>query len=387
MSKVLSFFLWSLFVIAVIGKPIEGTAQERQMGGVGVTVFTERNFRGQSSTFRRDVSDLEPLGLNDKISSIRVGRGERWEVCEHADFQGRCVVVSGSESDLRTNDWNDLISSLRRVGGGVPPRPPAQGGPYIVLFDQTNYRGNPTNYNEANPSLPNVAQSVTIGRGAWLLCEGRNYSGRCVTLDRSVPDLETYNLRNRVFSMRPVGPGESQPPPTSSDRYIVLFDRTNYRGNPTNYNGPSPNLSGRAQSVTIGRGVWELCDGRNYRGRCVTLDQSVPDLRTYNLRNQVYSVRPVEPGASQPPPTSGWYIVLFDRTNYRGNPTNYNREMSDLGSDSRRAQSVTIGRGVWELCEGRNFTGTCITLDQSRPNLGSMRRRVSSLRPVLRQPR
>ena len=41
-----------------------------------------------------DVYDLEPLGLNDKISSLRVGRGEQWEVCEESNFGGRCVVVS-----------------------------------------------------------------------------------------------------------------------------------------------------------------------------------------------------------------------------------------------------------------------------------------------------
>src|SRR5258705_2395640 len=95
----LSFFVYFLFVIAVIGYPMVSSAQERQMGGVGITIFTDQNFRGKSSTFREDVPDLEPLGLNDKISSI--GRGQQWEVCEHCNYQGRCVVVSGEEPDLR----------------------------------------------------------------------------------------------------------------------------------------------------------------------------------------------------------------------------------------------------------------------------------------------
>src|SRR5258705_7765909 len=144
--RLLSFFVYFLFVIAVIENPMVSFAQERQMGGVGITIFTDQNFHGKSSTFREDVPDLEPLGLNDKISSLRVGRGEQWEVCEHSNYQGRCVVVSGNEPDLRRNSWNDLISSLRRVRGGRPPVPPS-GGDYIVLFDRTNYRGNPTNTN------------------------------------------------------------------------------------------------------------------------------------------------------------------------------------------------------------------------------------------------
>ena len=121
--RLLSFFVYSLFVIAVIGNPMVNSAQERQMGGVGITIFTDQNFRGKSSTFREDVPDLEPLGLNDKVSSIKVGPGEQWEVCEHSNYQGRCVVVSGTEPDLGRNSWNDLISSLRRVRGGRPPAP------------------------------------------------------------------------------------------------------------------------------------------------------------------------------------------------------------------------------------------------------------------------
>ena len=214
-------------------------------------------------------------------------------MCEHSNYQGRCVVVSGDEPDLRKNSWNDLISSFRRVRGGRPPEPPSQNSDYLVLFEQTNYRGNPTNYNGPIRDLYGYrVQSVTIGRGSWELCEGRNFTGRCVTLDQSVPDLGVHGLRNRVSSVRPAESGGSPPPPPS-DWYIVLFDQPNYRGNPTNYNGPEASINRRVQSVTIGRGVWELCEGRNFTGRCVTLNRSVPNLRSYDLRNRVSSVRPL----------------------------------------------------------------------------------------------
>lgn len=290
------FFVYSLLVIAAIGATMVSSAQERQMGGVGITVFNDQNFRGKSSTFRRDVSDLEPLGINDRVSSLRVGPGEQWEVCEHSNYQGRCVVVSGEESDLRRNSWNDVISSMRRVRGRFPSRPPSQDDPYIVLFERTNYRGNPSNYSGPVSDIFGLnrrVQSVTIGRGTWELCEGRNFTGRCVTLDTSVPDLGSYNLRNRVASARPIGSEGSMPPPSASDWYVVLFDQPNYRGNPTNYNGEESNLNKRARSVTIGRGVWELCDGRNFSGNCVTLDTSVPDLRSHNMFGRISSLRPV----------------------------------------------------------------------------------------------
>lgn len=285
-------FVCLLLGVAAVGASVLSFAQERQMGGVGITVFADPNFRGKSSTFRQDVRDLEPLRLNDKISSLRVGPGEQWEVCEHSNYRGRCVVVSGNEPDLRRNSWNNLISSMRRVRGGGPPRPPSQGNPYIVLFERTNYRGNPTNYSRPVSNLNRSAQSVTIGRGVWELCEGRNFTGRCVTLDTSAPDLGSYNLRNRVSSARPIGSGASLPPPSTSDWYIVIFDRPLYQGNSTNYNRPQTNIFKLARSVTIGRGVWELCQGRDFTGVCVTLNTSVPDLSSHNLR-QVSSLRPV----------------------------------------------------------------------------------------------
>jgi hypothetical protein len=239
------------------------------------------------------VPNLDPLGINDRISSLRVGPGEQWEVCEDSNYQGRCVVVSGEERDLRSNSWSDKISSMRRVRGGFAPGPPSQGNPYIVLFDRTTYRGNPTNYYGPESNLNQRVQSITIGSGVWELCEGRNFTGRCVTVNISVPDLIVHNMRNRVRSVRPIGSGGSTPPPSTGDWYLVLFDRPNYQGNPTNYNGEESNLNKRARSVTIGRGVWELCNGRNFSGNCVTLDRSVPDLRSHNMFGRISSLRPV----------------------------------------------------------------------------------------------
>ena len=203
------WFLVLSALVVVIGTVVGTSAQQRQRGSVGITIFTDSNFRGKSATFREDVSDLVRHGLNDKISSLIVAPGEQWEVCEHTNYQGRCVVVSGEEPELKRHSWSDVISSFRRVGSAAVfppggPTPPSQGDWYIVLYDRSSYRGNPMNYNGPVSNLAGFrAASVTIGRGVWDLCEGPNFTGRCVTLDRSVPDLSTYGLGNRVASVRP----------------------------------------------------------------------------------------------------------------------------------------------------------------------------------------
>lgn len=83
-----------------------------------ITVYRDANFRGQSMTFREDVSNLRNSGLNDAISSMRLGRGS-WEVCEDAYYRGRCQIIDGDVRDLGRTGMNDRISSLRpaRRGG------------------------------------------------------------------------------------------------------------------------------------------------------------------------------------------------------------------------------------------------------------------------------
>ena len=287
-----SLFVFAISLMLMNAVPITAPnyAQERQMGGLGITVFVDPNFNGKSATFRQDIPDLRPLGLDDRIRSLRVGAGEKWEVCEHANYQGRCVVVSGEEPDLRRNAWDRIISSLHRVAGARPPLPPSVGPVSMVLFDRTNFRGNPTSLTGPATNLNRRAQSVTIGRGVWELCDGRNFSGRCITVNTNTPDLARHNMRNRVASARPVA---GATPPATSNWYMVLFDEANYRGNPTNFYQEVSSLNRRAGSVTIGDGVWELCSGRNFTGKCVTLTNSVPDLRTTNIGSSISSLRPL----------------------------------------------------------------------------------------------
>src|SRR5687767_7394007 len=106
-------------LIVFFGTAVFISAQDpRLIGGAGITVFADANFRGTAQTFQYDMADLRSTGLDNRISSIRIGPGEQWEVCEDSNYRGRCIVVSGQESDLGRNNWNNRISSIRRTGGG-----------------------------------------------------------------------------------------------------------------------------------------------------------------------------------------------------------------------------------------------------------------------------
>src|SRR5438105_11486047 len=78
-----------------------------------ITLYEGEGFRGRAITTNDRLWNLDRTGMNDRVSSIVVERG-RWEVCEHARFEGRCVVLRrGNYPSLREFGLNKQISSVR----------------------------------------------------------------------------------------------------------------------------------------------------------------------------------------------------------------------------------------------------------------------------------
>ncbi|KCZ60014.1 beta/gamma crystallin-related protein [Hyphomonas chukchiensis] len=82
-------------------------------GGADVVLFSRAGMSGEQVGINRDIADLSAYRFNDKASSILVTQGT-WLACEHANYKGRCEVVSRGSGDLRPIGLNDNISSIRR---------------------------------------------------------------------------------------------------------------------------------------------------------------------------------------------------------------------------------------------------------------------------------
>lgn len=97
-----------------------------------IVLYEHSGFWGQAFSSDHDVSNFVRLGFNDRASSAIV-LGDRWEVCEHIEYGGRCVILRpGRYPDLRSMGLNDRLSSVRvlpvEVGDDdryAPPPPPA----------------------------------------------------------------------------------------------------------------------------------------------------------------------------------------------------------------------------------------------------------------------
>lgn len=293
--------------VALSPPALSSQTQPRQIGGgVGLTLFADRDFRGRSATIREDTPDFTRIGMNDVAQSLRVGPGEHWEVCEHINYQGRCVVVSGAESDLSRTGWSRIISSARlvRTGGrGRGVTPPVQPSPRLELFSNVGFSGTRREFTGPESNLTRVgfndqARSLRIRPGdQWQVCVDANFIN-CLVVNTDWRDLNGLGMSRRISSVRPwqQGGGVTPVPRTT----LVLFADRNFRGQSLRLDTDQARLAAgftnRAQSVqVVGAGSWQLCDRTNFSGRCVTVSADLADLSSIGLARRVQSVRRTVP--------------------------------------------------------------------------------------------
>ncbi len=101
------------------------------------------------------------------------------------------------------------------------PPPPVAVPLAIVVYDQPDYKGRALTLTGATPDLKalkfddKVASLDIQGVGDWVLCEHRNYAGRCVRVQSQAGNLKLLQLNGRVSSLYPVPAPAPAPSPTT----------------------------------------------------------------------------------------------------------------------------------------------------------------------------
>jgi len=86
----------------------------------------------------------------------------------------------------------------------------------IVVYDKPDFKGTSIRIAKATPDLAalrfdnKVASLKILGAGDWVLCENKNYQGRCARVAMEAVNLKLQNLNDRVSSLYPV---PAPPPP------------------------------------------------------------------------------------------------------------------------------------------------------------------------------
>lgn len=198
--------LKTLFALASIAFAAHASAE--------ATFYERSDFEGRSFSAQHRVDDFTRIGFNDRVSSVVV-TGQPWEVCEHSEYRGQCIVLlPGHYRSLRDMRMNDSLSSARPVRHDVrhdhqAPRP-LDGR--VTLFSRDGFEGQAVNVERAiadfrRHGINDRASSLVVLGERWEACEHTNFSGRCVILRPGrYPSLAAMGLNNRLSSLRPVNP-------------------------------------------------------------------------------------------------------------------------------------------------------------------------------------
>jgi hypothetical protein len=187
-----------------------------------------------------------------------------------------------------------------------------QASAQVTFYEQPGFRGQSVIVDRPVAALDPYgvaarAASAVVTREAWELCDGPGFTGRCVVLQPGRHD--TRVIMNNITSVRPasaLGPAYSSPPPAPpsappSDRpstgRITLYEHSEFRGRQVTIDRHAQRLEGfknAASSAVVVGGSWELCDRRDFGGRCVVLRPGrYPSLGSMGMNDNVSSVRPV----------------------------------------------------------------------------------------------
>lgn len=193
-----------------------------------LTLFSDSNFRGNHVMLDRPTPDLRAFGFNDRTSSIVIRSGV-WQLCQDANFRGRCIELGPGEY-RQLPDFNDAVSSARELERGGPRGPDrddrrddrrddyrggdrggdrdGERGGDVMLFEGPRFEGAQVALSRDAHALSDVgfndrAASLIIRAGRWEFCNDADFRGQCVTYGPGrYPFLDQMN--HRISSMRRV---------------------------------------------------------------------------------------------------------------------------------------------------------------------------------------
>jgi hypothetical protein len=198
-----------LILAAAVATLFAGAAQAKTTEFI---VFKEGDFLGESHVVKGEVNQLRG-DFAGKANSLIV-RGGYWEVCNDDHFKGTCRVLAEGEYRRLGDDLRNQVVSIRFLGDD----------PKFASRVAPDYRMAQRDGREARREWRESRREWRMARGAIDLYGRPAFRGRSIRVEGAEPDL--------------------------ADR----------------------NFDGRASSVIVHEGTWQLCTGPEFSGRCSTLE-------------------------------------------------------------------------------------------------------------------
>ena len=298
-------------VLAVAGLVVAAQAAAQ------ATFYENEGFAGRSLRATEQVPTFERHGFNDRASSVVVA-GDRWEVCQDASFNGRCVVLRpGRYASLAAMGLNDRVSSARMVSrksriedDRYAPAPVAA---QVTFYEREGFDGRSftTAVQVANlrrSGLNERASSAVVVGDRYEVCDDNRFRGRCVVLRPGrYASLAAMGLNDRVSSVRAVAANAR----IADDRYApvpvvgqaTFYEHEGFGGRTFTTEEQIADLqrsgfNDRASSAVVLGEPYEVCENAAFGGRCVVLRPGrYPSLAAMGLNDRISSLRAMAPNA------------------------------------------------------------------------------------------
>jgi hypothetical protein len=205
------------------------------MPQAGACFFEDANFRGDYFCVRdNDRLTAMPRGMGDRISSVRVFGGSEVTVFRDSDLRGRSTRFVNDIDNLKSQGWNDQISSLdvvrsRSNGGWFPG-----GGWNANGNGNGNRNGNRNGYgNYDGNGQPAWGRNQRMPREGACFYEDANFGGEYFCLPRGATyDALPRGFNDRISSIRVI------------NSEVRLFQNEDFRGRTRDVRSDLRDLSG-----------------------------------------------------------------------------------------------------------------------------------------------
>jgi hypothetical protein len=175
---------------------------------------------------------------------------------------------------------------------------------------------------------------------------------------------------------------------------LRVFEHADFSGQSATLTRDTPDfrsigMNGIVSSLRVaGRDVWEVCEGRNYSGRCEVVSGTESDLRAHGWNDRISSARRVRGGGGGGgrPPYGRVGLILYSDRRFEGQELFLDRAVRDLRryNFNDRAESLRVlGRQSWEVCENIEYND-CRVVSGDISDLRSigLREMISAVRPL-----